>query len=58
MMKTYILHWKIGKNEKVSGEDIAKAITHAGYGAGAILALDYYEEVKAQPNPQTPSEVK
>ena len=49
-MKTYILHWKTGKNEKVSGKDIADAMTHAGYGAGAVSALDYYEEVKAQSN--------
>jgi hypothetical protein len=46
--KIYILHWKDGKNQKVSGENIADAMTHAGYGAGAIPALDYYEEMKAQ----------
>lgn len=45
-MKTYILYWRAGKPEKVSGEDIADAMTHAGYGAGAVPVLDYYEEVE------------
>lgn len=45
-MKTYILYWKTGKTEKVFGTDIADAMTHAGYGAGAVPALDYYAEVK------------
>ncbi len=49
-MKNYILHWKTGQTEKVSGENIADAMTHAGYGAGAVRALDYYEEMKAQSN--------
>lgn len=45
-MKTFILHWLTGKTEEVSGKSIVTAMTHAGYGGGAIRALDYYEEVK------------
>lgn len=45
-MKTFILHWLDGKTEKVIGVTIADAFTRAGYGGGAIAALDYYEEKK------------
>ena len=45
-MKTYILHWKTGELDRVSGKDIVDAMNHAGYGAGAVAALDYYEEVE------------
>jgi hypothetical protein len=45
-MKTYILHWLDGKEEEVQGYDIADAFRRAGYGGGAINALDYYEEKK------------
>lgn len=45
-IKTFILHWLNGKTEEVKGTTIADAFTNAGYGAGALGALDYYEEVK------------
>lgn len=45
-MKTFILHWLDGTTEKVYGNSIGNAFTNAGYGAGAIHALDYYEEEK------------
>lgn len=44
-MKTYILHWVDGKEEIVRGHSISDAFMKAGYGGGAINALDYYEEV-------------
>ena len=44
--KIFILHWLGGNKEKVSGIDIADACRKAGLGAGAIRALDYYEEIK------------
>lgn len=44
--KTFILHWLDNSEEKVSGIDIADACRKAGLGAGAIRALDYYEEIK------------
>ena len=45
-MKEFILHWKDGKDEKVKGTNIADAMTKAGYGKGALPALDYWEEVE------------
>lgn len=47
MTRYFILHWIGGKIEKVSGETISKAFTRAGYGAVAIKALDWYEEILA-----------
>lgn len=40
------LHWDADRSEVVEGDDIADAFTKAGYGAGAIAALDYYEPVE------------
>lgn len=45
-MRKFRLHWLSGKNEDVEGYDIADAFRRAGYGGGAINALDYYEEIK------------
>ncbi len=42
---TYLLHWKGGKDQRVTGTDIADACHRAGIGMGAIPALDWYEEV-------------
>lgn len=41
------LHWLDGKTEKAEGDSIADAFMKAGYSAGAIKALDYYEEIKS-----------
>ena len=48
-MKKYILHWRDGKTETVEGDNPADAMTRAGYGNGALRALDYYEEDKTAP---------
>ena len=45
MDKTFVLHWLDGTAERVSGPSIETAFALAGYGGGAINALDYYEEV-------------
>lgn len=45
-MKTFKLHWLDGKTELIKGNTIASAFTSAGYGAGALRALDWYEEIK------------
>lgn len=45
-MKKYKLHWLDNKTEIIKGFDIADAFMRAGYGAGALRALDYYEEIK------------
>lgn len=45
-MKTYILHWLDDTTEEIEGNNISDAFTRAGYSAGALRALDYYEEIK------------
>jgi hypothetical protein len=47
-MPKYILHWKDGKDEIVEGPNIAQACMLAGYGGGAILAMDYHEEIEEE----------
>jgi len=44
-MNTYKLYWLDGKEEIVKGDTIAQAFTLAGYGQGALAALDYFERV-------------
>lgn len=46
MNKKFILYWLDGSKEIVSGHTISDAFMKAGYGYGALAALDYYEEVK------------
>lgn len=41
-MQKFVLYWRDGKYEIVEGNTISEAFTHAGYGAGAIRALDFY----------------
>ena len=38
------LHWLEGKIETVEGTTIGGAFTNAGYGNGALKALDYVED--------------
>ena len=52
--RTFRLYWRDGKTQDVSAEDqgssnktAAAAITAAGYGHGAMAALDYWEEIAA-----------
>lgn len=40
---TYVLYWKDGKEEEVTGKNIKNAFDKAGYGGGALGALDYYK---------------
>ena len=42
---SYLIHWKDWKTEYVYGESATDAFNKAGIGAGALSALDYYEEV-------------
>jgi len=42
----FILHWYSSPDEIVEGDDIAQAMTLAGYSQGALPALDYWEEIK------------
>lgn len=42
-MNTYKLYWRDGTTNTAKGHTIAEAFTAAGFGAGALRALDYYE---------------
>lgn len=39
---SFTLFWLDGKSEIVHGKDIADAMTQAGYGQGAVPALDFH----------------
>ena len=52
-MKTFRLHWLNGDTEKIKGESISDAFTKAGYGSGALRALDWYEEIKEEKDEST-----
>ena len=41
-MNTYTLYWRDGQRNTVTGPDVARAMTLAGYGGGALPALDFY----------------
>ena len=41
-MKQFGLYWRDGKHEVVEGDNITQAVNSAGYGAGALGALDFY----------------
>jgi hypothetical protein len=41
-MNTYTLFWRDGKREVVHGTTAADAMNRAGYGAGALPALDFH----------------
>ena len=43
-MKEYTLFWLNGKTEIVKGNAPHEAMNNAGYGAGAVRALDFYAE--------------
>lgn len=38
----FTLFWLTGQREVVQGRDIAEAVSRAGYGGGALRALDFY----------------
>lgn len=44
-MKRYRLHWQNGIAEDVEGTSPEDAFNRAGIGAGALSALDYWEEL-------------
>jgi len=46
MEKTYRIFWIDGTDTLIYGNDIASAFTKAGFGAGAVKAIDYYKEVE------------
>jgi len=46
-MKTWRFHWRDGSVNEGPGETVEEAFTALGFGAGAVGALDYHEEVVA-----------
>lgn len=44
--RKFKLHWRDGSVTETEGPDIESAFTHAGFGAGAVGALDYWEQVE------------
>lgn len=42
--KKFTLYWLDGKRQVITGESIEQAYTQAGYGAGAVRAVDFYIE--------------
>jgi hypothetical protein len=42
------LYWRDGKTEVITGSDIANAFNKAGYGSGALRALDFYDNGEEQ----------
>lgn len=44
VMRTWVFHWRDGHVEALIGDTAAHALDRAGYGRGALPALDYYEE--------------
>lgn len=42
--KIFTLYWRTGRREIVHGKDPADAMNRAGYGGGAVRALDLYAE--------------
>lgn len=49
-MKTYTVFWLTGKTELVKGRTVGEAMTFAGYGGGAVKALDFYGNGDARSN--------
>ena len=43
-MNKYIMYWLDGKKENVEGNSFKEASTNAGYGIGALRALDFYSD--------------
>lgn len=43
-MKEYTIYWRDGKRDVLTGSNAANAFTNAGYGAGAMGAVDFYAD--------------
>jgi len=46
IINTFKFYWLDGKVEHGHGLNVTDAFSKLGYGAGAMNALDYYEELK------------
>lgn len=45
-MRAFIIHWLDNTTSKIYGYSIDDAFMKAGFGAGALSAIDWWEEVK------------
>lgn len=45
-MSSYIFHWKDGTTDTLDGDAPVDALNKAGFGPGALAALDFYEPVR------------
>ena len=43
-LEYFTLYWQHGERNIIKGRDIEDAFTKAGYGAGAVPAIDWYDE--------------
>lgn len=48
-MKTYRFVWRDGSVSTGKGKTPEQALANLGYGAGAVAALDYWEEINHDP---------
>ncbi len=48
-MTEFTLYWRDGTKNVVTGADIADAMNRAGFGAGAVRALDFYAKGDHRP---------
>ena len=44
--KRFKFVWRDGKEDVFEGNNVSDAFTKAGYGGGAMAALDYYKELE------------
>jgi len=44
--KKFKIHWLDGKTQTIEGRDFKDAFMRAGYGAGAVRAIDFYNVIK------------
>ncbi|MFA6198808.1 MAG: hypothetical protein WC679_00125 [Bacteroidales bacterium] len=41
-MNKYTIYWRMPEKTVVEGDDFADAMNNAGYGQGAVSAIDFY----------------
>ena len=42
--RLFTLFWRGGRRDVLSGDSVSGAMNKAGYGAGAVAALDFYAD--------------
>jgi hypothetical protein len=44
MNNTYTIYWRMNDKTVITGTSFANAMNNAGYGAGTVSAIDFYED--------------